>query len=344
MFAFKRFIMKKIVDKKKKNQPFDYQKAETYSFGSDGDGTFNNSYYFSAHSSAKNQSLYVRLGLRDNGKAEVWVYFDNEQDYFLHDKLIYSREDAPLKVVNNNGAWSFNFNGELKDKDNKVVACNLNCDFISSNQAVDFFYHMPSIRFGTAMGQDKWNKEYFKGVQENNSVHYEQEGKLIGKIALGDKELEIDLPCVRDHSYGKRVWGYMNNHLWLAALSDDCLFNFSMVSYPSMSILEVGHLRERENPIEYVTKISYDRNEIVKGEIPKELSLTAKINGKRDIKINAKLIRYVPYVFEDGAYTLIEGIADYEVDGITCRGILEIGFNKDQSRFMNGKPINKIKA
>jgi hypothetical protein len=49
-------------------------------------------------------------------------------------------------------------------------------------------------------------------------------------------------------------------------------------------------------------------------------------------------------VFEDGAYTLIEGIADYEVDGITCRGILEIGFNKDQSRFMNGKPINKIKA
>jgi hypothetical protein len=39
----------------------------------------------------------------------------------------------------------------------------------------------------------------------------------------------------------------------------------------------------------------------------------------------------------------MEGIADFEVDGEKCRGILEIGFNKDQTRFMNGKRIDKIK-
>jgi hypothetical protein len=110
-----------------------------------------------------------------------------------------------------------------------------------------------------------------------------------------------------------------------------------------MTILEVGHLREKDNPIEYVTKAHYDRTEIVTGEIPKTLSMQLEINKKRKIDVSATLLRYVPYVFENGAYTLIEGIADYEVDGIKCRGILEIGFNKDKTRFMNGKKIEKIK-
>jgi hypothetical protein len=135
----------------------------------------------------------------------------------------------------------------------------------------------------------------------------------------------------------------MNNHLWLAALSEDFALNFSMVSYPYLTILEVGHLREKDNPIEYVTKAHYNRNEIVTGEVPKQLSLVATTNKKRKIEINASLLRYVPYVFENGDYTLIEGIADYEVNGIKCRGIFEIGFNKDKARFMNGKKISKIK-
>ena len=60
--------------------------------------------------------------------------------------------------------------------------------------------------------------------------------------------------------------------------------------------------------------------------------------------MTAKLLHCVPYVFENGDYTLTEGIADLEVDGIKCRGILEVGFNGDKTRFMNGKKISKIRA
>lgn len=343
MFHLKKCLMTKVMNKRKKKQPFDLASADAFALKYNGDNTFNNSYYFSAHCEKQKQSLYVRLGLRDDKSAEVWVYFDTEENNYFHNKLLYTVETSPLKITNDNGVWGFNFDGELIDQNGKAVTCSTNCRFESNNPAVDFGYHMPSSRFGTALGQDKWTKEYFKGVQENNSVHYEQEGRLLGAITIDGKEYPLDLPCVRDHSFGKRVWDYMNNHLWLAALSDDCLLNFSMVSYPSMTILEVGHLREKDNPIEYVTKAHYDRTEIVTGEIPKKLSMQLEINKKRKIDVNATLLRYVPYVFENGAYTLIEGIADYEVDGIKCRGILEIGFNKDKSRFMNGKKIEKIK-
>ena len=343
MFCLKKALMTKIMNKRKKNKPFDYEAAESFDFTKSGDGTINNSYYFSAHSSKKNQSLYVRLGLRDNGVAEVWVYFDDDKKSYFHNHLLYPKDSAPLKVYRENGQWAFSFEGALVDDDGKDVPAKLDCNFNSNSQPVDFFYHMPSTRIATALSQDKWSKEYFEGFKENDSVHYEQEGKLFGTLILGEEEFTLDLPCLRDHSFGKRVWGYMNNHLWLAATDEDCFFNFSMVSYPSMSILEVGHVRERENPIEYVKRAHYDRLEIVQNKIPETLQLEVKTTTKRKISVTAKLLRYVPYVFEDGAYTLIEGIADYDVDGIKCRGILEIGFNKDTSRFMNGKKIESIR-
>ena len=336
--------MTKIMDKRKKNNPFDYQKAEAFSFNYDGDGTVNNSYYFSAHSLEKQQSLYVRLGLRNNGNAEVWVYFDNEENSYYHNTLIYTVENSPLKVNNDNGKWSFSFEGKLVDANGNEVNSKVDCAFTSNNQAVDFAFHMPSSRIATAIAQDKWSKEYFARFKENDSVHYEQEGWLTGSVVIDGKEFIIDLPCLRDHSYGRRVWDYMNNHLWLAGVDKKCALNFSMVSYPSMSILEEGHLREGENPIEYVTKVSYDRSKIVAGEIPNEITMVAQINKKRTITIKAELLRSIPYVFENGAYTLIEGIANFEIDGIKCRGILEIGFNKNKERFFNGKKIEKIKS
>ena len=343
MFRLKKFLMTKIIGIKQKKQPFNYQEAENFIIPESEDGTFNNSYYFSAHCPDKQQSLYVRLGLRGDNSAEVWAFFCTKDKWFYHEKLLYTAQSSPLKVILDNGAWSFKFDGELTGQKGEKFNGSFDCSFSSNAKAVDFFHHMPASRVGTAMAQDKWTKEYFKGVQENNSVHYEQEGRLNGTVIIGEQTYPIDLPCLRDHSYGRRVWDYMNNHLWLGAVSNDCTLNFSMVSYPSMSILEEGHVRIKDGPTEFVTKISYDRNEIVTGEIPKQLTLNAQIDGKRTITITANLICAVPYVFENGAYTLIEGIAEYEVDKIKCRGILEIGFNKDKSRFMNGKKISEIR-
>ncbi len=344
MFYLKRAMMKSIINKKKKKQPFDYETAEAFTIDDTGDGAFNNSYYFSAHSKDSEESLYTRLGLRDDGSAEVWVFYNKgEKQYFL-EPMLFTAQTSPLKVFLDDNIWAFSFEGELLDEKGAKYNAKLNCTFTAHGGAVDFFYHMPSVRVATAMAQDKWTKEYFAGISENNSVHYEQEGRLTGELTLNGKSIPIDLPCLRDHSYGRRVWGYMNNHLWLAAVDNDCTFNFSMVSYPSMSILEVGHLREKSAPVEYVVKADYDRNVIATGETPKHIQLELTTNEKRKVSVQADLLHAKTYVFANGDYTFVEGIADITVDGIACRGILEVGFNRDETRFMNGKKVDKIKA
>ncbi len=344
MFCIKKALIEKIIGGRKKKQPFDYEKAEAYTFEKAGDGANNNSYYFSAHSLDKKESFYVRLGLRDNGRAEAWVFYLNENKRYYLKEAFYDLDNCPLKVAKENGNWRFSFEGNLIDKNGKEVFVKTDCTYFSDKGVVDFFAHMPTCRVATAMAQDKWGKGYFDEVQKNNSVHYEQEGVLKGRFEVDGEKIEIDLPCLRDHSYGRRVWGYMNNHLWLAGIDKDCQFNFSMVSYPAMSILEVGHLRERDREVEFVTKANYDRSVLITDEVPKSLELELEIDKKRTVKVTAELIEQQEYIFDGGDYRFIEGIADLVVDGIKCRGILEVGFNKDKSRFMNGKKIEKLKA
>ena len=300
MFTIKRALMKKILDKKKKNQPFDYEAAEAFTLPTDGDGTINNSYYFSAHSAKKAQSLYVRLGLRDNGNAEVWVLFNNDKEIYSLEKMMYTLDTTPLKVAKIDGVWGFTFEGSLQNQSGKNVQAKLDFKFNSDKQPVDFFYHMPSKRTATAMAQDKWGKSYFAEVQKNNSVHYEQEGVLVGTVTIDDKKTEVELPCLRDHSYGRRVWGYMNNHVWLASVDNDLQLNFSMVSYPAMSILEVGHMRDGDSQVAFVTKASYDRNLVIQDDIPNELSLKLTVGKDKNVQVFAKLLHYKTYIFENG--------------------------------------------
>ncbi len=343
MYCLKKSFMKTILSSKKKKQPFDYEKAEAFTVSNDGDGTFNNSYYFSAHSFEKNQSLYTRLGLRNDGSAETWIFFnDGERIWHLKD-MIYTAETTPLKVAKTDGNWGFTFEGALVDENGKEAPAKLDCFFKSELPVVDFFQHMPTARTATAIAQEKWKKGYFDEVQQNNSVHYEQEGLLIGTLTIDGESFDIELPCLRDHSYGRRVWDYMNNHLWLAAVDKKCTLNFSMVSYPAMSILEVGHLHFNGSKTEFVTKAHYDRNEVIRNKVPENLDLELIIGGKKKLPVKAKLLHYVPYSFGNGAYLFYEGIAEFDVDGIKCRGILEIGFNKDTSRFFNGKEVKKLK-
>ncbi len=342
MFHIKKAFMKSILNKKKKKQPFNFEQAEAFTIGKDGDGSFNNSYYFSAHSLEKDESLYTRLGLRDDGSAEVWVFFNKGTRKFYLKTMLYTVETAPLKVFNDNG-WGFSFAGALVDDNGNDADATLDCRFVSNLPVVDFFQHMPTSRTATAIAQEKWGNGYFAEVQKNNSVHYEQEGVLTGSLIIGGEKFDIDLPCLRDHSFGRRVWDYMNNHIWLAAVDKKIALNFSMVSYPVMTCLEVGHLHVNGSPVEFVTKAHYDRNEIVKNNVPENLDIELTVNDTRKMKVKAKLLHYQPYVFGNGAYKFYEGIAEFDVDGIKSRGILEIGFNKDTTRFMNGKPVDKIR-
>lgn len=341
-YKLKTAFMKSIIAKKQKAKPFDFEAGEKFALSENDDPTINNSYYFSAHGAQSKESLYVRLGIR-NCHSEVWFFYsDGENRYVLKNML--HKDNVPLEIAKNGDGWHVRYDGELMRGDGEVVSAQFVGQFTSTESAVDFFCHMPPIRTAKAMAGEKWTKSFFAEVQNNNQVHYEQTGRLVGTIKLDGIEHAIDLPCVRDHSFGKRDWNYMNNHLWLMGINDKSQLNFSMVSYPAMSILEVGNFKSEGSPMSYMLDASYDRAAIVNGVAPENLQLVITLDDKRTLNISVDKTDEDSYIFQDGDYTLIEGIADFTVNGEAFRGILEVGFNKDKTRYYNGKEIRKLKV
>ncbi len=341
LYSIKTAFMKSILKKKKQNQPFDYEAWENFALTGKEGNDINNSYYFSAHDYDKKQSLYIRLGLR-NTHSEAWfVFLDGENSYVLTQNLY--TENCPIKVYKKEDKWLVEFTGELVYNDCGKVNASFKGEFSSCAEPVDFFSHMATIRTAKAMAAEKWANGYFDEVQKNNQVHYEQLGSITGELKLGEKVQEIFLHCVRDHSFGRRDWNYMNNHVWLMAVAPESYINFSMVSYPAMTMLEVGNYKEKGQPMNFMIHADYDREQVVKGVVPDKLDLVFTMADKKKVNVKAKKIFETAYPFQDGEYTLIEGIGEFEIDGKLYRGIIELGFNKEKNRFFNGKQVSKLK-
>ncbi len=340
-YKLKTALMQSILTRKKAKSPFDYESAENFQLGENAEWDMNNSYYFSAHDYDKGQSLYCRLGLRST-HSEVWfVFIDGQSSYVLTDNIF--TQNSPLKVYKDKGYWQVEFDGELTSEKGKKINSSFKGEFLSNAQPLDFFSHMATVRTAKAMAFEKWSGGYFDEVQKNNSVHYEQLGKIHGELKLGRKDIEIELACVRDHSYGRRDWNYMNNHVWLMAVAPESYINFSMVSYPAMTLLEVGNFKEKDKNMSLMLSADYDRNQIIKGVVPENLQMTFTLDDGRKVDVKAKKLFETAYPFQDGDYTLIEGVGEYLIDGKNYRGIIELGFNKDVARFFNGKSVRQLK-
>ena len=328
--------MSRAIDKRNRQNPFDYQFAENFSLDGVEDPLINNSYYFSAHDEKK--SFFARLGKRVNADETWFVIYLDDNVYSLKQQF-FPQGQSPVKVEKDGENWAVSYQGVLNDNDEITFQAT----FIAKHNPIDFTSDMPAERMATGIANEKWNKAFFEQLQNvSGQCHYEQEGVLEGQLTLNGKTVDFQLPCVRDHSFGKRDWNYMNNHLWLMAVSSDRQFNYSLVSYPVMSVLEVGNYRD-EAGMHYLRQAGLDFHEINKGTIPQELSLNVLLNNGQKISVLAKKITGVTYHFQDGQYILHENIAEFVIDGNSCRGILEIGFNRDSSRYFNQRNLNSIK-
>lgn len=335
-YNLKKKIMSRAIDKRNRQNPFDYQKAEHFSLDGVEDPRVNNSYYFSAHDGK--MSFFARLGKRVNADETWFVVYLDDKVYSLNQEF-FPQGQSPVKVEKDDENWAVSYQGVLNDNDEITFQAT----FIAKHNPIDFTSDMPAERMATGIANEKWNKAFFEQLQNvSGQCHYEQEGVLEGQLTLNGKTVDFQLPCVRDHSFGKRDWNYMNNHLWLMAVSSDRQFNYSLVSYPVMSVLEVGNYRD-EAGMHYLRQAGLDFHEINKGTIPQELSLNVLLDNGQKISVLAKKITGVTYHFQDGQYILHENIAEFVIDGNSCRGILEIGFNRDSSRYFNQRNLNSIK-
>ena len=335
-YSLKRTIICKSIDKRVKQHPFDYQYAESFSLEGEKDPLINNSYYFSAHD--ENMSFFARLGKRVN-VDETWFALYLEGKIYSLKQEFFPNGSSPVLVEKIGENWTVSYQGKLNEND----GISFHAAFIAHQKPIDFTSNMPAERMATGIANEKWNKAFFEQLQNvSGQCHYEQEGVLEGQLTLNGKTMDFQLPCVRDHSFGKRDWNYMNNHLWLMAVSPSRQFNYSLVSYPVMSVLEVGNYRD-EAGMHYLMQADLDFQQINQGTVPRELSFHVQLDNSQSIHVAAKVLAGVTYHFQKGQYVLHENIAEFSIDGKACRGILEIGFNGNRSRWFNQRKLENIK-
>lgn len=336
LFGLKKNLMARVIGKRNRLNPFDFQRAEDYTLAGVDDPLVNNSYYFSAHDGAL--SFFARLGKRIDVEETWFVIWLDGKIYSLKQET-FPAGASPVRIEKSEGNWTISYQGLLNDRDDVCFQAT----FRARHKALDFTSDMPAARMATGLANEKWNRALFAQLQTiSGQCHYEQEGTLEGQLVLNGKAIGFQLPCVRDHSFGKRDWSYMNNHLWLMAVSASGQFNYSLVSYPAMTVLEVGNYRDGAGQ-HFMQQADLDFLRIDQGIVPGELSFRMKLDNQQTIPVTAKVLTGVTYHFQQGRYILHENIAEFTIDGRECRGILEIGFNSDSNRIFNQRDMRTIR-
>ncbi|MDR2083448.1 MAG: hypothetical protein LBP67_00410 [Bacteroidales bacterium] len=329
-------IIKNQIEKRKKNRPFDFEYAEKYEIPEGATNHPNNSYYFSLHD-LTGKSILFRLAKRGD-RDELWlVYHDVDgKSYRNRDPLANNESKASVKCLKVGEEWQFQFNGpviEVNSENKTPIQASLNATFTSTAPIFEFSRHSDSGATAKALAKEKLSKAFLKELSENHQVHYEQAGKASGTLQLDDKNISFDMRAMRDHSFGKRDWNYMDRHIWLMALLENGeVMNVNMVRYPAIFEMQHGYYEKDGKYINVFSCTEMDKITL-SDKTPDSFTCEIKLVDGRNMKMICEKEIEVAFPFDNGAYTIFEGIGKLSVDGIKGRGIIEIGYNGDKNRW-----------
>lgn len=327
----KRMLIQRSLERRKREQPFNTETAERYALPSNADETQINSYYFTCHDT-KGMSLLLRYAQRGGGKTEVWLaYRDSAGNAYMNERTLYEDHvPAGVTCIEPGREWTFHYDGEVRSMASGAAQqARFTGTFTASEAPFEFGYHMDSSVLAGAIAQQKWRRGFFDELQKNNQVHYEQQGRIQGELSVSGQRIRIDAPAMRDHSYGRRDWGYMNRHGWLMALLEDgSALNANFVSYPALCLAS-GYYTSAHGTV-CVCEVSLG-SQPVPGKAPQMLMYKVKLADGTALSVACQ--KEAEFVFPCGdAYTIHEGVGTFTTGGVYGRGIMEFGWNNDPSR------------
>ena len=326
-------LIKRSLDKRRLAGPFMTETAEHFSLPPNADANQNNSYYFSGHD-IKGESLLFRFAKRGLEKTEVWfAYRGPDGTAYINEIQLFNDEvPAGADCIEAGKAWEFFWNGDLEEVcSGRKTEANFSGKFRATGGIFEFGHDVDSRVMARAIAEQKWSRAFFSELKANDQIHYEQSGVIEGTLSIGDKKFEVSLPAMRDHSFGKRDWNYMDRHFWLMALfQDGSSLNANMVSYPLLQ-LETGYFISRgETACVESAKI---KGPIEPNAVPENFIYEVKLTDGNTLEIECE--KEVQFVFpmNGGEYTIFEGVGSFKLNGEKARGILEFGWNRDASRY-----------
>ncbi|HEY9113047.1 MAG TPA: hypothetical protein VIN10_00015 [Bacteroidales bacterium] len=293
---------------------------------------FNDSSYFAGLSS-DGISFVSRLAFRVDKPNENWlkIFIPGEGVWGFENKQLtegdgFKQGSLEYKCIVPGKKWAINFDGVIE---NGLTEENLKLKLIweSAYPIIDFDTVGTTARqVGKQIAAAKWDSSFFNKLKELKQVHYEQSGKITGTVFWKNKNIEVDLKGVRDHSWGVRNWDDWDRHFWfLGMLDDGRFFNFSQISYSFVKSLKAGFICKNEQQktvfgIPSFEEINFD------SLFPKKIRFQIEEEKGLYVPLSINMKTFFPFKMDD-VYYIRQAASVFEYNGVKGIGIAEMGAN-----------------
>lgn len=232
-------------------------------------------------------------------------------------------------------SWNVCFNGNVMSEDDHSDVETVVMDLTWSSDEPLFNYDNQMSAYATAraFAKEPWNEQYFKDLEKAHQTHYEQMGRLNGKIKFGQGEtVDIaNMPSFRDHSFGHaRDWMMMHRYIFHHIfLNDGTKAVVGVVCQPhTCSSLECGFLSQRGGQIFPVDLCDLElANHGEGGNPPKSYGFNFSAGGHEyqvQVVVNAECEHFLGHQMETKN---IERFVDYKVNNVPGKGISEWNYS-----------------
>jgi len=347
----KKSIIKSVMNKRKKNLVVDEEQTELHVMPDDAGYDINHSYYFGSHDQQGN-TFFVRRGLRggEHRKAEVWFAYKSAcGKAFVCELEHMDAKDLTLNIncIEPLKEWNISFKGKVipvePDKDTflatpigKPVDAEFSATFKSCYGLYHFSRDVDNRAFAAAMAAEKWVKGFADELKNNNQVHIEQEGTASATLNVSGESFSFSGLAVRDHSYGRRIWSYMNTYHWIPAIMENgYIYNPNLVRYPAINKrgLITGY-KTKDGVFTNIIDVEFSPYAI-SGKIPVASNLTITFADKKKETASFTPEIIFPFWFKDegGSFNVFAAVSSFLINGVKGRGSAEFGYHGDETRY-----------
>ena len=306
---------------------------------------YNDSFVFQGADSQGNV-LLTRLGFRDGGKdAEVWMWgaFNGER-YSNDERYVKLTSDAnsldiaaaglSFELIRE-GEWCLTYKGTLNGKLSEV-----NLNWKADAAMYCSADHMDPRGTALAMAEMPWSREYFERIRSEKQVRIEQGGILTGTFKVDGRSFDVNMRGIRDHSWGKRDWTYLNRYLWtVLALDEETEIAGIKVKYLAVSPVDYGDSFKRLAsgwiagdddvlPVSFATDLMEIGGD---GIIPGKFTLKFRVPGSKLLTLEVDRRQpEIPWVMQGGGFEVNEAWCGVTLNGVKGVGLSEFGYAGDR--------------
>ncbi|KAJ2945929.1 hypothetical protein O0L34_g4846 [Tuta absoluta] len=198
--------------------------------------------------------------------------------------------------------------------------------------AFNYDIHIAPQSMAKDLARERWSPDFFKLLKKFHQTHYEQMGFLSGSIFVDGKAHVVNMPCVRDHSFGKRRdWRNFHRYAlhFIYLTNGDCIAVGAVSQPVILSHITIGYYcRKSDQAVLPVKACDFQLWQHGENQtLPKDYGFTFKAGGERhDVRIQVKEEDFF-YIGKTREAKIYERWASVEVNGLKGWGCTEWQYN-----------------